>query len=1666
MKMKIMLIGLLVSLSFSAVDIVIDPDWVGEKDGNETGTVVITNNVNRQMQIDGVRATIPNCDLSQISVQAPVGGGSSGFASSLESFDMIIGDISGGDANNNLPMNIFENGRAHTLKLSTLAVDSGKDWTPFNPQVLVLGGSSLAEKKVNKDITGITLEELEAYVNDPTTRFHDSTLYVLDTLGINGSEWGAGFIDTWVDQETEEPIWQIQVCEIPFVDASVTPVDTFRYWNENKAFLLDSLDVDDANYGATKRPFYMMGLAMTQEYMNIDMQSLMAKGFQESNAGLSMGISEETPGYEKTFYDTIQVEASTPREWTWSNQKEIDKGETVSFKGSYYKALSEAPQKEPTTTPEWDGTVFWEIASYTPGGTMIDSISIDSVKWMPSSFEIVFDKVKYSNRASNHSQGMGPMHYEESTYKGQIFEPYPKFFPWEDGKYQNSGKFINSPTGGSPLNHPAIVNAYLISTLNMWYTWQLVVAAIGEDALELMKTTPNRRLMGDMVNYAWNAGVNGDMRQAFLAGGREFLYLDQINYGINHLEDASRRSVLNGEGGDRKVYDSPIDKNTFEEFFFGEGGSGTLGIIGTNGLLHHFNLDESKRKELWSDVSEAFDFLKGKAPSTVGTDNVSFRYDYLAILRVAKSYLDLSIPVPKTEIFKNWVTDDEEVNNPIDRIAPFLTQQNKAEGEVVDSTFHKEFTVSDIADMPDRAGIRGVSWTMSGNWTDWMDATDKGSGLFDIEADKYYINKTLPADEDSAVAWVKVTDINDNELIDTFMVWRNEDEITDTDGPVITAAKKLAIEGDDQKDTLVLTINEEIKSSVESGDAKFILHNGDSRDITASTASLNGRKLTITLPQGSVTSGDSISIDASGSVEDLLGNKPDDSNKPVPISIATIGTPEFASAKMFDKDGNSTPDSLEFVISLGEGAERYTANDFESSKISIEWPRGTSLTDFTVTVVDETTIAITDFSATKPVGTGSISAELPDGGKVTGDVNDFVGPVITDASRLALSGSSEKDTVKMVISESIFQPTLEQELPSFNFHNNDTRVVECEKVYLDGAELIAIFPSGTVKIGDSISLNNETNIVDDYKNHAAENNQRIAFDIISVKTATFASANMFDSNGDGDADSVVLNISLSGEPGSYTSEDLSDLSFQWLTGSDNQTGGTVTILNESTLAITGFSISESAGEGVISATDPDDSTITGVVGDKIGAVITTALLREKMSDSDEETVTLTFSEDIAGKFEENSDYFKLNGTLENLSTAILIGTNQLRCTFPSGSVVVGDLININENSDLEDLVGNRSSANNDAVEVKLQSRPIHTLSSGAFYRDKNADGVVDRVEFYLEKQVSASRLEGFIFEFTWPLRDGSGDDTISISSDQFTIDDSDNSFITIDFVDTANFVQGMTEIGNSVASLIQPDLMNDSEDRSAVLVADGMAPVIIEAQYRGMAVNDDTTSVIDTLVITFSEQVNSVESGTQMPFQCEDNQGQNYSLEVLSSSADGSEVRYLVTVDNNSILPAKGDSIWINHTGGVIEDSYGNEQDNNSNLGVLFSAAVFRASYDVIIFPNPFLIGSTEKNPLVDNYSESSVDSRGVIAVMVRPFGQRPAKELTGKISVFDIVGNKLVDSEPLLYQERSGVLLFTTEPLNQSGRVLGNGTYRAVISITDNDNQTVQMNRLIGIKQ
>ena len=478
---------LLLASTYSDVSVVVSPDsWIGVKFNNETGSIDYVNVTNTQRQIDGFRAIYPNFKGNKLAGSNIAFGFQVDDGTGLPQFDILIGDGNGGSLNDNLPLNILNPGKGNTFVVTVpdAEVDSGKDWTPYHLQTLIIGGKSLAEKKPNKDIGGITLDELTLL--SQTASFYDSTLYILDTLGIHGSEWGAGFIDTWVDQETNEPIWQIQVCEIPVEDTTVSPRDTFWVWNEPKALLLDSLDVNDGQYGGTKRPFYMMGLAMTQEYMNIDMQSLMGKGFQESNAGLSMYETKTVTGYTDTTYDTVLV-------------------------------LSGALFPSGQTTNGWSPS-----GSNTGGDTTIIYVSST---WVNGYQKLFFKEVKYTNRSVNGATSMGPMHYEESTFHGQIFDAYPKYFPYENGVYQNSAKFVNAPTGGSPLNHPSIVNAYLISSLNMWYSWQLVVATLGEDALEKMKTTSNRRLMGDLVNYAWNQGVNGNYRQAFDDGGINFLYI-------------------------------------------------------------------------------------------------------------------------------------------------------------------------------------------------------------------------------------------------------------------------------------------------------------------------------------------------------------------------------------------------------------------------------------------------------------------------------------------------------------------------------------------------------------------------------------------------------------------------------------------------------------------------------------------------------------------------------------------------------------------------------------------------------------------------------------------------------------------------------------------------------------------------------------------------------------------------------------------------------------------------------------------------------------------------------------------------------------------------------------------------------------------------------------
>lgn len=682
--------------SAKGVEIEIKKKWVGNAWGNETGSFDITNTTSFQMQIDGIRFNIPGSPKTltdqsgSFESAKPINDGNG-----VGRIEVRTKKISGGIANQNLPMNIFNPSKTSTYSMSTTEIDSGVDWTPFSPQFLIKTGS-LASKKVNKDIDGITLKQLDSI--SKLSFFYDENLFVLDTLGIHGSAWGAGFIDTWYDQDKNEPIWQIQVGIPPMVDSSVSPADTFKYWNGAVQFDPDSMDTRDDVYGAG--PLYMMGAAIGQEYMNIDMQYLLATGFQESKAGL--------------------------RGYTIGGQMVDDK---------------------------WVSELIPDKNSYPPNG------------------------IAYYNHKQNNDQQRGPLHFIESSYKTYVYEAYPKYFPF-DTKYEKSPKYITTTqTGGCELNSPQIGNAYLLSSLYMWYTWQLVVAKLGKDGLDFYKNASNREISAQMVSWAWNKGFNGAFA-TFVQNpdgakniDKDIDYVGFVWNGINHLENANRKSTV--AGGTARIYDGNIALKDLEKLFFGEGGNPGTGKLGTAGILHHYKLTDAKRTILWGEVDSAFNMLKGRAPSVNGKDLISYRYDYLAILRIAKKFLDLSIPVPKGEEFKNWIkeTKIDSTDPSFDSKYPYLVQGSKSSDG--NNNFLMSVNVKDNLCLPiSDVSYNVVEWSIDTNWLDWHSAEfvfgDSLSAVFRIKVDASIIKNNFGGK--TGFGWIRVTDRNFNSTVDTFSI--------------------------------------------------------------------------------------------------------------------------------------------------------------------------------------------------------------------------------------------------------------------------------------------------------------------------------------------------------------------------------------------------------------------------------------------------------------------------------------------------------------------------------------------------------------------------------------------------------------------------------------------------------------------------------------------------------------------------------------------------------------------------------------------------------------------------------------------------------------------------------------------------------------------------------
>jgi hypothetical protein len=130
--------------------------------------------------------------------------------------------------------------------------------------------------------------------------------------------------------------------------------------------------------------------------------------------------------------------------------------------------------------------------------------------------------------------------------------------------------------------------------------------------------------------------------------------------------------------------------------------------------------------------------------------------------------------------------------------------------------------------------------------------------------------------------------------------------------------------------------------------------------------------------------------------------------------------------------------------------------------------------------------------------------------------------------------------------------------------------------------------------------------------------------------------------------------------------------------------------------------------------------------------------------------------------------------------------------------------------------------------------------------------------------------------------------------------------------------------------------------------------------------------------------------------------------------------------------------------------------------------------YEVRVYPRPYSPKSPKfetwgaENPVIVEYKPDGY--RGNMAIIVELGKIRAVQgKRTGTVSVFDEIGNKVVDNESLEFRTgakgKKGVLIWTWDGRNLKGRTVAAGSYLAVITVTnESDNITRVFREKIGI--
>ncbi len=373
-----------------------------------------------------------------------------------------------------------------------------------------------------------------------------------------------------------------------------------------------------------------------------------------------------------------------------------------------------------------------------------------------------------------------------------------------------------------------------------------------------------------------------------------------------------------------------------------------------------------------------------------------------------------------------------------------------------------------------------------------------------------------------------------------------------------------------------------------------------------------------------------------------------------------------------------------------------------------------------------------------------------------------------------------------------------------------------------------------------------------------------------------------------------------------------------------------------------------------------------------------------------------------------------------------------------------------------------------STSVLYELRTNTAILRFAYYFDNNADGYIDSL--YLE--VDGEYPEDELIENIDEILTISRERGISIEKGSVRIDPNGNIGLSV----TENRSKApQTNITESDGVAVNDYTFSTTTSKTtftgaaSIVLVDKMAPVVVsgKASYH----SDPNTS--DSLYVTFSEPMTLGTQTTPFYFNKPDTSPRfNLKLQHLSGAegSDTSDTHFFEISENQedkSKRLGQGDSVWINPTM-FIYDLHNNRQDNSENRRALLSATVSDEECNLNIHATvvqeipDFLLSK----PGISSEIKSSTKGNIVIVSPEEDFFPGINFSLNGNITIFDLVGNRVISNRPMVFDPELNKLFYVWNGRNKSNRKVEDFAYYGIVNVRINRGEEITKKIMIGLSE